>query len=144
MRAFFWLPRLVRPGAPKIRILRSSALLAGALLLAGCGKVPLFSELTEPEANEMMAVLLQRDVPCSKVAGKESRWILKVPQEDFSRSVELLKSHGYPKDKFSKLGDVFQKTGLVSSPTEERIRYMYALSQEIGETLMRIDGVMNA
>ncbi|MBL9205796.1 MAG: type III secretion inner membrane ring lipoprotein SctJ [Opitutaceae bacterium] len=115
-----------------------------ALLLAGCGQVPLFSELTENEANEMMAILLQRDIPCTKTAGKEEKWILKVAQADFSRAVDLLKAQGYPKDKFTKMGDVFQKSGLVSSPTEERIRYMYALSQEIAETLMRIDGVMNA
>ena len=63
---------------------------------------------------------------------------------DNSRAVELLKSQGYPRDKFAKIGEVFQKSGLVSSPTEERIRYMYALSQEIAETLTRIDGVMNA
>src|SRR5207248_2761592 len=49
-----------------------------------------------------------------------------------------------PRDRFVKLGEVFQKSGLVSSPTEERIRYMYALSQEIADTFMRIDGVLNA
>lgn len=115
-----------------------------ATLLAGCSKVVLFSDLAEPEANEMMAVLLQRDIDCTKVAAKDEKWTLKIEQRDFSRAVDLLRSQGYPRDKFVKIGDVFQKSGLVSSPTEERIRYMYALSQEIAETLMRIDGVMNA
>jgi type III secretion protein J len=122
----------------------SILLLACTLLLAGCGKVPLFSDLSEPEANEMMALLLQRDIACHKSAGKDEKWVLKVAQSDFSRAVELLKSQGFPRDKFAKIGEVFQKSGLVSSPTEERIRYMYALSQEISETLTRIDGVMNA
>jgi type III secretion protein J len=124
--------------------LRSLALAFIAVLLAGCGKVPLFSELAENEANEMMAILLQRDIACTKLAGKEQTWTLKVSQTDFSRAVDVLKAQGFPRDKFVKIGDVFQKSGLVSSPTEERIRYMYALSQEIAETLMRIDGVMNA
>ncbi|WP_414663711.1 type III secretion system inner membrane ring lipoprotein SctJ [Horticoccus sp. 23ND18S-11] len=115
-----------------------------AFVFAGCGKVPLFSELSENEANEMMAILLQRDIVCTKLAGKDEKWSLKVGQADFSRAVDLLKAQGYPRDKFVRIGDVFQKSGLVSSPTEERIRYMYALSQEIAETFMRIDGVMNA
>lgn len=131
------LPSRVRPWLP-------APLLVLCLLLTGCGKVPLFSELTEHEANEMMAILLQRDMACVKRAGKEQRWTLEVAPRDFSRAVEVLKAQGYPRDKFVRIGDVFQKSGLVSSPTEERIRYMYALSQEIADTLMRIDGVMNA
>jgi type III secretion protein J len=121
-----------------------AGLLAALLLLSGCGKVALFSSLTETEANEMMAILLQRGVDCTKAAGKDGVWILQVKSADFARSVELLRAQGYPKDTFTTVGRVFQKSGLVSSPTEERIRYMYALSQEISETLTRVDGVMNA
>jgi type III secretion protein J len=126
------------------RLRPALALLAALLLLSGCGKVALFSSLTEPEANEMMAILLQRGVTCTKIAGKDGVWILQVQPSDFARSVELLRAQGYPKDTFTTVGRVFQKSGLVSSPTEERIRYMYALSQEIAETLTRVDGVMNA
>ena len=72
-------------------LLRFGAALLLALFLAGCGQVPLFSELSEPEANEMMAILLQRDIPCTKTAGKEERWVLKVAQADFSRAVDLLR-----------------------------------------------------
>lgn len=126
------------------RPLRLAAVLTLALLLAGCGKIALFSDLAEQEANEMMAILVPRDIDCTKTPAKEGKWNLKVGPKDFPRAVDLLKAHGYPRDKFVRIGDVFQKSGLVSSPTEERIRYMYALSQEIAETLMRIDGVMNA
>ena len=131
------------------RPLRTSPLLAAAalslcLLLAGCGEIIIFTQLGETEANEMMAVLIQRDIACLKEAGKEDTWTLKVPGTDFARAVELLKSQGYPRQKFAKMGEIFQKSGLVSSPTEERIRYMYALSQEISDTLTHIDGVINA
>lgn len=126
------------------RLIPAVGLLAALLLLSGCGKVALFSSLTETEANEMMAILLQRGVDCTKTAGKDGVWILQVKSEDFARAVELLRAQGYPRDSFTTVGQVFQKSGLVSSPTEERIRYMYALSQEISETLTRVDGVMNA
>lgn len=133
---------------PLLRFLRrprpAVGLLAVLLLLSGCREVALFSSLTEPEANEMMAILLQRGVACTKAPGKDGVWMLQVPASDFARAVELLRAQGYPKDSFTTVGKVFQKSGLVSSPTEERIRYMYALSQEISETLTRVDGVMSA
>jgi type III secretion protein J len=42
------------------------------------------------------------------------------------------------------MGDIFKKAGLVSSPLEERIRFIYALQQEISETLSQIDRVLSA
>lgn len=112
--------------------------------LVSCGKIPLFSDLEEEEVNEIMSVLMDRSIPCVKVAGKEGKWGVEVAPEDFSQSMQVLQAIGLPKETFQKMGDIFQKTGLVSSPTEERIRFINALSQEISSTLMQIDGVVSA
>ena len=42
------------------------------------------------------------------------------------------------------MGQIFRKEGLVSSPLEERARYIYALSQELANTLSQMDGVITA
>ncbi len=115
-----------------------------ALFSAACSKVPLYSDLDENEANEIMAHLLEQRVECEKSAGKEEKWALKVSQEDFPLAMRTLQAVGLPRDKLVKMGDVFQKSGLVSSPTEERIRFINALSQELADTLMKIDGVVAA
>jgi len=39
---------------------------------------------------------------------------------------------------------VFKKTGMISSPSEERIRFMDALAQDLARTISMIDGVVDA
>lgn len=119
-------------------------LLAGTLLLTGCGQQSLYTGLPEKEVNEMIAILLSSDVSCDKVAGSDDLWNIIVDKSQFSQAVQLLNEGGYPKDSFSSLGETFKKSGLVSSPTEERIRFMYALSDELSETLTHIHGVVTA
>jgi len=131
----------VRSSLPYLRRL---LLVLIPIILASCAKVPLFSELHEEEANEIMAHLLEQKIECVKVAAKEGLWILQVPQDDFPLAMHTLQALGLPRQKLMKMGEVFQKSGLVSSPTEERIRFIDALSQELSDTLMKIDGVIAA
>lgn len=114
------------------------------LLLAGCGQQTLYTSLPEKEVNEMVAILLTHGINCEKVSGKEDLWNAVVDKDLFSQAVQLLNDAGYPRDTFSSLGDTFKKSGLVSSPTEERIRFMHALSEELAETLTHIHGVVTA
>ena len=65
-----------------------------------------------------------------------------VDETQLAASVELLQNHGYPRAKYETIGQVFQKSGLISSPLEERIRFIYALSQELSKTISQIDGVL--
>jgi type III secretion protein J len=113
------------------------------LILAGC-KVELYSNLDEKETNEMLAILLQTGIDGDKVQGKEMTWGLHVEKGDIARAVAVLQQSGYPKDRFANIGEIFKKEGLVSSPLEERVRFIYALSQEISEMLSHINGVLVA
>lgn len=122
------------------RIFASSCL----LLLAGCGQQTLYTGLPEKEVNDMVAILLVNDISCTKVAGAENTWNITIDPTQFSQGVQLLNEAGYPKDTFSSLGETFKKSGLVSSPTEERIRFMHALSDELAETITHIHGVVTA
>lgn len=119
-------------------------LLTCMLLLSGCGQVDLFSQLEEKEANKIIAILLRNGIGAQKTAGKENTFIVQVEEIRFSDAIDILERSGYPREHFEGIGNVFKKTGLVSSPSEERIRFMHALSEELSETIAHIDGVLTA
>ncbi len=122
-----------------------SLLLTLSCMLCGCGKADLLSNISEEQANDVISILQQSNLPASKKAGAESTWTVVINDvNNFSKAVELLKSKGFPKISFDNMGRVFQKSGLVSSPLEERARLMYAMAETISETLSKIPGVLTA
>jgi type III secretion protein J len=125
------------------RRMTAGLLLAATLALAGC-KTELNSGLSEREANEIVALLMRSGIPASRAAQKDGTDIVYVEQSRFADAVDLLHSHGLPHQRFQSIGDVFKGNGLVSSPTEERARLMYALGEELSQTISQIDGVLSA
>jgi len=127
------------------RLARSAMLLACVALLAACsGRVDLLGAVPEDEANEVLAVLLEAHVDASKVPGKDGAVGVRVDGTQVGNALRVLRAHGLPRDRFDGMGQVFKKEGLISSPLEERARYIYALSQELSNTLSKIDGVLAA
>lgn len=119
------------------------AALATALLLAGC-QDDLYSNLTEVEANQMLAVLMSNGISAEKEAKGKDGFTVTVDARDMLRSIALLNDRGFPKNTRQSIGKVFEKSGIMSSPFEERVRYIYALGEELSQTLSQIDGVVTA
>ena len=116
-----------------------------ALALAACGsRVELLKDVSEAEANEALAALLQAGIAAGKLPGKEGVVSLDVEQSQVARAISILNAEGLPHERYAKMGDVFRKEGLISSPLEERARYLWALSQELSATVSQIDGVIKA
>ena len=122
---------------------RSVLVLLIGLALGAC-KTELYSSLPEDQANAMMALLIANGIQAEKGAAAKGMAPLSVPTSDLSQAIELLRNNGYPKDNFDNLGTVFEQQGLVASPLEERVRFIYGLSQALSETLTQIDGVISA
>lgn len=125
--------------------LRRAALAAplALLLLAGCGQQELYSQLTERQANEMVAVLMNAGIRAEKLA-QDGRFSVHTAGSDFPNAVRVLNAQGYPRESFDTMGQVFKREGFVSTPLEERARLLHAMSQEIANTIANIDGVVTA
>ncbi|RYF74133.1 MAG: EscJ/YscJ/HrcJ family type III secretion inner membrane ring protein, partial [Comamonadaceae bacterium] len=128
-----------------VRWLRVSFACALLALVAACGaRVDLMGSIPEDEANDVLSALLKADIPAEKIAGKEGMVGVRVDAAQVGRALEILRENGLPRERFAGMGQVFKKEGLISSPLEERARYIYALSQELSNTLSKIDGVLAA
>lgn len=117
--------------------------LLGAALLLGACKADLYTNLTEVDANQMMAILLANNINASKAPAGEG-FTVQVDDRDMLRAISLLNERGFPRTSSDSIGKVFQKSGIMSSPFEERVRYIYALGEEVSRTLSQIDGVVTA
>lgn len=127
-----------------IKKILSINLILSVVLLAGC-KIELHSGLNENDANNMMAILLESGISAEKIANKkEKNFTLSVDESRIPEAVAILREHGYPRETVATMSDLFQKDGLISSPLEEKARFIYALSQSVQETLSQIDGVLVA
>ncbi|MEL6878269.1 MAG: type III secretion inner membrane ring lipoprotein SctJ [Pseudomonadota bacterium] len=119
---------------------------AGFLLfaVAACSGQELYRDVSEREANEMVAVLERAGIESGKSPGEKGVFAVTVSQGDFARSVEVLRQNGLPRDQYESLGTVFKKEGFTSSSLAERARLVYGLSQELSHTISEFDGVVEA
>lgn len=126
-----------------LRLLGRLAVFSSLLFLAACTS-ELYSKLSEPDANEMLSVLLANNIDAEKQAGAEGTFNLVVNDDEVLRALDVLRNAGLPRASRENMGQVFAKSGIVSSPFEERVRYIYALGEDVAATIQQIDGVLTA
>jgi type III secretion protein J len=130
-------------GPAGVLVGRGVVIMLALTVLAGCSDQELYSQLSERQANEMVAVLRGAGLAAEKQA-HEGHYSVFTSGGDFSVAVRTLSAQGYPREQFDSMGKIFKREGFVSSPLEERARLVHALSQEIANTIASIDGVVAA
>lgn len=138
--------RTLQPSAPLRRCqpARLLATLALACMLAAC-QMDLHTKATEADANEMLGALLAAGLSAKKQspdAGKT--WTISIDESEAVQAIDVLRVNALPRARRATMGELFKKEGLISSPTEERVRFIFGVEQELAETVSRIDGVMVA
>lgn len=119
--------------------------LAAAMVLAACTGKPLYSQLDESQANQIMGVLIAAGIDADKnPSPSKVGWEVRVATSDFPYAMQVLGAHGLPRAQFANTCDVFKKEGFASSSTEERGREQCSLQQELADTLTRFPGVVDA
>lgn len=118
--------------------------LAGmAIILGGCG-VSFRDHLDEKQADDIVVLLEQQGIQANKVRAKDGSWSVDVARNEQLTAGQIMQAYDRPRAAHPSIGDIFPGGSLLPSEAESRIRYEYALSQELSATLEKIDGVLSA
>lgn len=113
-------------------------------LLAACSeKANLQVGLNDSDANEILTLLTRNGIEAQKVTTKEGV-TLTLNAVDISRATTAMQAAGLPRRTLQDLGQIFKKDSMISTPLEERIRYIHGLSAELEATLQQFDRVVSA
>jgi type III secretion protein J len=123
--------------------MRRALILLPLLLLFGC-KSSLFENLDEDQANQIIAVLSQHGIDGLKERNADKTWNVSVERDQVVTATEITREYALPHGGHANLGELFSRKGLISNPGEDQVRYVYGLTQELSETLEKIDGVLVA
>jgi type III secretion protein J len=124
-------------------VLRWCAWCCLLLCLSGCGRDILLRELTERDANEIVAVLYSSSMEATKVADPKGKsFSVEVLSADLPRAVAVLRVLGLPRSPRTNLNEVFRATGFAPTPFEERVRFLFGQAQELERTISLMEGVL--
>ncbi|KAB7613609.1 EscJ/YscJ/HrcJ family type III secretion inner membrane ring protein [Amylibacter sp. SFDW26] len=113
------------------------------LMISGCKEV-LYSELTEVDANEMATILEASGISVSRKRDKKGIYAVWIEGKNVAVANTILRSQGLPRKKYKSMDQLFAAEGLVGSPFEERVRYIFALEEKLTENLVSIHGIKDA
>lgn len=124
------------------------------LFLVSCSeKMEIVSNVDEREANLIIVFLQSRGIDANKEAqasqmgsqdASQTKYNIRVDKKQSVEAMTLLNQNGLPKRPGPNLLSLFAKSGLMSSDKEENIRYQAGLAQQIQNTILMIDGVIDA
>ncbi|MCB1107882.1 MAG: type III secretion inner membrane ring lipoprotein SctJ [Chlamydiia bacterium] len=124
------------------------------LTFSGCeSSREVVSNISEKEANIILVLLESKGIPANKqmaastgigAEGSASKYSIMVPEKYSIEAIAYLNQNGLPKEKGTTLLELFAKQGLMTSDKEETIRYQAGLAQQLTNTILMIDGVIDA
>jgi type III secretion protein J len=113
--------------------------------LAGC-RTQIHHGLDERDANEIISVLTSRGFEAQKVSekGKKPTWAIEVDDERAAEALRVLAEMKLPRPQRTTTRDVAAQSGLIDTPSAEKLRQFEALEGDIEQTLETMDGVVSA
>lgn len=119
--------------------------LSALLQVLGC-TAEIQHGLEENQANEIVAVLREAGIRADKKKekGRVPTFTITVPGKDAANAFAVLSARNLPKQPRKGVYELFGKSSLVPTSTEEHMKKVYAVQSELAETLEKMEGVLDA
>jgi type III secretion protein J len=116
---------------------------AASLLLCAC-RTDLLTQVSENDANEVLDALYGAGIDAGKLPAGDKMFTVQVAEARMGDALRVIQERGLPRPRHADLGVLFKKEGLVSTPSEERVRFIYGVAQQLSASLTQIPGVLYA
>lgn len=125
------------------------------VFLTGCDKTnSIVTGVEERDANLIVVFLESKGIKAEKIRASSGPQMgtehtapmfdIAVSERQAIEAMSILNRNGLPRKQGTNLLDLFAKQGFMSSDKEETIRYQAGLAQQITNTILMIDGVIDA
>lgn len=123
----------------------TSLLLLASFCLVGC-RAQIHHGLTERDANEVLTALASRGFEATKVLeqGKKPAFAIELPNEQASEALRVLTELELPRPTRVTTKELTAQTGLIETPSAERLRQLEGLEGDLEQMLETMDGVASA
>ncbi|MCA9730341.1 MAG: secretion protein [Candidatus Eisenbacteria bacterium] len=127
--------------------LQPALMLALGVLLAGCQRVDVMSDLNEVDAVDLIVLLRQNGISATKSAagsGQDVTWTIAVSPRDASNAFLVLAENDRPRPRPEGFADFFGNSKLIPTETEEKAMFLQAQAGELSRTIESMPGVIDA
>jgi len=124
------------------------SVLAALLALGLCAcRSPLRGGLSEEQASEIIVALDAAAIAASKTperGASSNSFVVEVDRSDITRALHVLHDQKLPRAVEPGFEEFYSEPSLVPTPHDERTRSAAAMAGELGRSLRRLDGVLDA
>lgn len=124
-----------------------SRVLAAVLLtfmLSACNDENLLFNLTQEQANQVLAILQQQNISAKKDGNLKAGYTVSVGESESTAALSIINQYQLPWAADVQIGQAFPESSLVASPNAEQARVLSLQEQRLEQTLRMIAQVVNA
>lgn len=112
-------------------------------LISACNNEPLLENLTQEQANQVLAILQQHNISAEKSGTRKEGYAVRVGEYENTAALSIVNQYQLPWAAEIQIGQAFPESALVASPNAEQARVISLLEQRLGQSLRLINQVVN-
>ncbi|KML20830.1 lipoprotein PrgK precursor [Leclercia adecarboxylata] len=126
------------------KFFRALAVPLFALLLNACHDEKVLFNLTQEQANQVLAVLEQHNITAKKDGSLKAGYTVTVGESESTAALSILNQYQLPWSADVQIGQAFPDGSLVASPNAEQARVLSLQEQRLEQSMRMIAQVVNA
>lgn len=113
-------------------------------MLSACSDEKLLFNLTQEQANQVLATLQQHNISAKKDGNLKAGYTVSVEESESTAALSIINQYQLPWAADVQIGQAFPESSLVASPNAEQARVLSLQEQRLEQSLRMIAQVVNA